>query len=39
MITDGAGIIDIGGESTRSGAKEIMIDEELRRTITNLFLT
>ena len=33
MISDGAGIIDIGGESTRPGAKEVMIDEELQRTI------
>ena len=33
MVSDGAGIIDIGGESTRPGAKEVMIDEELRRTI------
>lgn len=33
MISEGAGIIDIGGESTRPGAKEILIDEELRRTI------
>lgn len=33
MINDGANIIDIGGESTRPGAKEIIMDEELNRTI------
>lgn len=33
MIEDGAGIIDIGGESTRPGAKEVAIAEELERTI------
>jgi 2-amino-4-hydroxy-6-hydroxymethyldihydropteridine diphosphokinase len=33
MEQDGAGIIDIGGESTRPGAKEVPIDEELARTI------
>jgi 2-amino-4-hydroxy-6-hydroxymethyldihydropteridine diphosphokinase len=33
MVEEGAGIIDIGGESTRPGAKEVAIDEELRRTI------
>lgn len=33
MVTDGAGIIDIGGESTRPGAKEVRIEEELNRTI------
>ncbi len=32
MINDGANIIDIGGESTRPGAEEVAIDEEIRRT-------
>lgn len=33
MIKAGATIIDIGGESTRPGAKEVSLDEELRRVI------
>ncbi len=33
MARDGADIIDIGGESTRPGAKEVSIDEELDRVI------
>lgn len=33
MITDGAAIIDIGGESTRPGAAEVSVQEELDRTI------
>jgi dihydropteroate synthase len=33
MERDGADFIDIGGESTRPGAKEISIDEELERVI------
>ena len=33
MEKDGAGIIDIGGESTRPGANEVAIHEELQRTI------
>lgn len=33
MVVQGAGIIDVGGESTRPGAKEVEINEELRRTI------
>ncbi|WP_338548611.1 dihydropteroate synthase [Roseovarius phycicola] len=32
MIRHGADIIDIGGESTRPGAKEVSLDEEIRRT-------
>ena len=32
MIEDGAHIIDIGGESTRPGAKPVSLDEELNRT-------
>mmetsp|Transcript_25631 Transcript_25631/g.38337 ORF Transcript_25631/g.38337 Transcript_25631/m.38337 type:complete len:479 (-) Transcript_25631:727-2163(-) len=33
MEADGASIIDVGGESTRPGAKEVNIDVELKRTI------
>lgn len=33
MIAEGAGIIDIGGESTRPGAVSVPVDEELRRVI------
>ncbi|MBK9249758.1 MAG: dihydropteroate synthase [Ignavibacteria bacterium] len=33
LLEDGADIIDIGGESSRPGAKEIPIDEELLRVI------
>jgi dihydropteroate synthase len=33
MVSDGADIIDIGGESTRPGADPVDLDEELRRTI------
>ncbi len=33
MVSDGADILDIGGESTRPGAKEVGIDEELARTV------
>lgn len=33
MVKEGAEVIDIGGESTRPGAKEVAIDEELQRTI------
>lgn len=33
MLRDGAEIIDIGGESTRPGAAEVSIEEEIRRTI------
>jgi dihydropteroate synthase len=32
MQDQGASIIDIGGESTRPGAEEVAIDEEVRRT-------
>ncbi|MCH9030863.1 MAG: dihydropteroate synthase [candidate division Zixibacteria bacterium] len=31
MIDDGAKIIDIGGESSRPGAQEVPVDEELKR--------
>ena len=33
MVAEGANIIDVGGKSTRPGAKPISIDEELRRVI------
>ena len=33
LVTEGADIIDIGGESTRPGSEPISIDEELRRVI------
>lgn len=37
MIADGVDIIDIGGESTRPGAKPLPLDEELRRVMPALF--
>jgi dihydropteroate synthase len=33
MVTDGADILDIGGESTRPGAPAVSLDEELERVI------
>ncbi len=33
LAEEGADILDIGGESTRPGAAEVSIEEELRRTI------
>jgi dihydropteroate synthase len=33
MVEEGAGIIDIGGESTRPGAAAVSAEEELRRVI------
>lgn len=33
MAADGAGIIDVGGESTRPGADEVSPDEELARVL------
>ena len=33
MITDGAAIVDVGGESTRPGAEGVTADEELRRVV------
>jgi len=33
MVLDGADIIDIGGQSTRPGSKEIPVEEELGRVI------
>lgn len=32
MVEEGADILDIGGESTRPGAQEVPVDEEIRRT-------
>jgi dihydropteroate synthase len=33
MVTAGAAIIDVGGESTRPGAPVVTVDEELRRVL------
>jgi dihydropteroate synthase len=33
MAAEGADIIDVGGESTRPGAREVPVEEELRRVI------
>ncbi|HID81536.1 MAG TPA: dihydropteroate synthase [Chromatiales bacterium] len=33
MVAAGAAIIDIGGESTRPGAAEVAVDDELRRVV------
>ena len=33
MVDEGAGIIDIGGESTRPGAEAVAESEELRRVL------
>ncbi len=33
LIKDGADIIDIGGESTRPGAKEVSVEEEIKRVV------
>ncbi len=33
MLDDGATFIDIGGESTRPGAPDVSLQEELDRTI------
>lgn len=33
MVSEGAGIIDVGGESTRPGAAAISADEEIKRTV------
>ena len=33
MLNDGADFIDVGGVSTRPGAKEISVDEELKRVV------
>jgi dihydropteroate synthase len=33
LVEEGAGIIDIGGESTRPGAAPVSVEEELRRVV------
>lgn len=33
LVRDGADVLDIGGESTRPGADEVSLEEELRRVI------
>ncbi|MGB9113530.1 MAG: dihydropteroate synthase, partial [Acidimicrobiales bacterium] len=33
MLADGAGIVDVGGESSRPGADPVLLDEELRRVL------
>ena len=33
MISEGAGIIDIGGESTRPGSQPVSIEQELSRVL------
>ncbi len=33
MVGEGASLIDVGGESTRPGARPITVDEELRRVL------
>ena len=33
MIEEGAEILDVGGESTRPGAAEVSVDEEIRRVV------
>ena len=33
LVGEGAGVLDIGGESTRPGADEVSLEEELRRVI------
>lgn len=33
MVAEGADIIDVGGESTRPGAREVGVEDELRRVI------
>ncbi|MCD6413178.1 MAG: dihydropteroate synthase [Elusimicrobia bacterium] len=32
LVREGADIIDVGGQSTRPGSREVSIDEEIRRT-------
>ena len=33
MVEEGVDIIDVGGESTRPGAKPVSLEEELKRVI------
>ena len=39
MIKQGAGLIDVGGESTRPGSKPVNEEEELKRVIRSLKTT
>src|SRR5437588_3140162 len=36
MLSEGAAIVDLGGESTRPGAEAVSLDEELRRVVPTL---
>ncbi|WP_433329794.1 dihydropteroate synthase [Spirillospora sp. CA-294931] len=33
LVTEGADVVDVGGESTRPGAQRVSLDEELRRVV------
>src|SRR5215212_10921675 len=33
MLSDGAALVDVGGESTRPGSEGVTLDEELRRVV------
>src|SRR5512144_352580 len=33
LVEEGAAILDIGGESTRPGAAEVSVEEEIRRVV------
>src|SRR3954447_347333 len=33
LAAEGADVVDVGGESTRPGAAEVPVDEELRRVV------
>ena len=33
MVTEGAALVDVGGESTRPGSEGVSVDEELRRVV------
>jgi len=33
MLAEGAAVVDLGGESTRPGAQDVSLDEELRRVV------
>ena len=33
MVAQGANVVDVGGESTRPGAEQVTLDEELRRVV------
>mgnify|MGYP000920105779 CR=1 FL=1 len=38
MIDEGASVLDIGGESTRPGARPVSVDEELDRVLAEIYL-